>query len=665
MVNKDTDLKVALAKAQSTRSLENIFLTVTSNVVIALSLSLLLYFEDGGTLIFLWLGAAVTFALFRAWLVWRMKSAGLAESDPRRVLRTLTVLALVSGLLWCVVPLGFGAFSNKQNIDYIAFIMAGTTTGAIIQSLAYSPIALAFGAPLMGATLYRMISSGSGSGYIIAIDAIFLTLMLFRAARLGERGFIASQTKAFEAISLAESLAEANREVLNSYAAMERLARTDSLTGLSNRSHFQSFGDTACHSGKSVAFVLFDIDNFKSINDTRGHDTGDRVIRAVAEVLQSACHADDLPVRLGGDEFVVVLQGDDVANRSLVLANRLMAALRLPLTIGSHALSISCSIGVAVQTDSKINVDDLLARADVALYRAKDDGRACARVFDEQMQSELALQRCIDLDLPQALAQGELYLEFQPQVTMATLEVVGFEALLRWRHPRAGMIPPPNIIDAAVRLRLSGQITAFVGEHACEFLCALDRRQAPSVKVAVNVSPREFSMHSPASILKDITDKYGIDPRRIEIEITEEALFDPKHCVRELRRIDEYGFGLAIDDFGVGHSSISNLMTVELDTVKIDRSFVHGITASHQNQQLVAAIITVSQALGHKIVAEGVETEEDAESLRMLGCSCGQGWLYGRPMAAIEAIEWLSRSVHSESPSITPSMSDTVTCRSP
>jgi diguanylate cyclase (GGDEF)-like protein len=649
MANRDSDWKAsALAKAQASSSLENIVLTVASNVVIAISLSLLLYFEDGGTLIFWWLGAAVAYALFRAWRVSRMKSSGLAERDPRRVLRTLTILALGSGLLWCVVPLGFDAFSDKQNIDYVAFIMAGTTTGAIIQSLAYSPIALAFGAPLMTATLYRMVLSGSGSGYIIAIDAMFLTLMLFRAARLGERGFIASRITAFEATDLAESLAEANREVLNSNIALERLARTDSLTGLANRGHFQSFADAACHSGNGVAFVLFDIDNFKTINDTRGHDAGDRVIRTVADALRSACRADDLPVRLGGDEFVVILQGADVADRSVMLAERLTAALRLPVPVGSHALPITCSIGIAVQTDGETDVDDLLARADMALYRAKDDGRACIRVFDAQMHSELALQRCIDLDLPQALADGELYLEFQPQVAMATGEAIGFEALLRWRHPRAGMIPPPDVVNAAIRLRLLDKLTEFVGERTCRFLQALERGQLPPVKVSVNVSPREFSIHSPALILKALSDKYGVDPRRIEIEITEEALFDPKHCARELNRAKEYGFGLAIDDFGVGHSSISNLMTVELDTVKIDRSFIHGITDSRQNQQLVAAITAVALPLGCRIIAEGVETAAEALLLRMLGCSYGQGWLYGRPMPESEAIEWLARSAGNE-----------------
>jgi len=649
MATTDSDLKAsALAKAQARSSLENIVLTVVSNVVIAISLSLLLYFEDGGKLIFWWLGAAVAYALFRGWWVSRMKSSGLADSDPRRVLRTLTVLALGSGLLWCVVPLGFDAFADQQNIDYVAFIMAGTTTGAIIQSLAYSPISLAFGAPLMMATLYRMIVSGSDSGYIIAVDAVFLTLMLFRAARLGERGFVASQMTAFEATILADSLADAHREVLNSNTALERLARTDSLTGLANRGHFQSYADAACHSGSGVAFVLCDIDNFKTINDTRGHDAGDRVIRTVADLLRSACQADDLPVRLGGDEFVVILQGDDVAERSDVLAERLTAALRLPVQIGSHALSIGCSIGIAVQADGETNMDDLLARADVALYRAKDDGRACIRVFDAQMHRELALQRCIDLDLPQVLADGELYLEFQPQVAMATSEAIGFEALLRWKHPRAGMIPPPEIVNAAIRLRLLDKLTGFVGERACCLLRALDRRQLPPIKVSVNVSPREFSIHSPAFILKDLSDRYGVDPRRIEIEITEEALFDPKHCARELNRAKEYGFGLAIDDFGVGHSSISNLMTVELDAVKIDRSFIHGITASRQNQQLVAAITAVALPLGYRIIAEGVETEAEAQMLRMLGCSYGQGWLYGRPMAESEAIAWLARSVGDE-----------------
>jgi diguanylate cyclase (GGDEF)-like protein len=637
----------ALAQAQAKSALQHIYLTLLSNVLIAVSLAVLLYLDDGKTLIFQWLGAVVAMALLRAWWVSRMVSAGLESRDPQRVLRTLTVLAFASGLLWSVVPLAFGAFSNKENIDYIAFIMAGTTTGAIIQSLACSRVGLAFGAPVMVATLVRMLVSGSGSGYIIALDAIFLTFMLFRAALIGERSFITSQITAFDATDLANSLANANTEVLNSNRALEALARADPLTGLANRSHFRDAAHAACGAGRGVAFVLCDIDSFKTINDTRGHDAGDRVIEAMANLLRAVCQADDLPVRLGGDEFIVLLEGDGVTERSLALAERLTAALKAPLTIADISMTMTCSIGIAAHEGGPIDVEDLFARADAALYHAKADGRACTRIFDARMHEQLALQRCIDLDLPQALAQGRLHVEFQPQVAMASGEAIGFEALLRWRHPKAGMIPPPDIVRAAIRLKLSGQLLNFVGERACALLRAVERTDARPVNVAINVSPRELSIHSPASILKDLADRYGVDPRRIEIEITEEALFDPKQCARELQRIDHYGFGLAIDDFGVGHTSITNLMTMELDTIKIDRSFVRGIAANRQNQQLIAAIVAVARPLGHRIIAEGVETEDEAQALRMLGCSYGQGWLYGRPMVESEAVAWLTRSTRS------------------
>jgi len=568
-----------------------------------------------------------------AW-VWRMKSSGKIESDPARQLRKLTGMALVSGLLWSIVPLGLPAFSHAENVNDVVFIMAGTTTGAIIQSLAYSPMAIAFGAPLMGATILRMLISGSQVDYIVAVDVAFLTVMLFRAARLGERNFIASQTTAFEATDLAASLAQANQ-------ALESLVRTDSLTGLANRSHFRIVAAAACGSGRGVAFLLFDVDNFKTINDTRGHDAGDRVLIAVARLLRSACHGDDLPVRLGGDEFVVVLQGDNVAERSVALGERLMAALSQPLVIAGQALPVSCSIGIAADPDGSIGLEELSARADAALYRAKEDGRACMRVFDPEMHCALALQRRLDAELPAALIRRELHVEFQPQVAMATEEIIGFEALLRWKHPSAGLIPPPDIVSAAIRLRLSGQLTEFVGERVCAFLRALDRKKARNVRVAINVSPREFPIHSPASTLKAVSERYGVDPSRIEIEVTEEAMFDPKRCADELKLIDQYGFGLAIDDFGVGHSSIANLMAVEIDTIKIDRSFIHGIAGNRRDQQLVAAISAVALPLGHRIIAEGVENQADAELLRMLGCSYGQGWLYGRPMKEDDAIAWL------------------------
>ena len=644
MQTANTECKAAaLAKAQAASSLQNISLTLFANVAIATSLALLLYFREGGTLIFWWLGAAIAFAALRAGWVSHLKSSGRIERDAPRVLRNLTVMAFASGLLWSIVPLGLPAFSQAHNVNDVVFIMGGTTTGAIIQSLAYSPMAIAFGAPLMASTVLRMLISGSDVDYIVAADVAFLTLMLFRASRLGERNFIASQNVAIEATVLAESVAEANR-------ALERLVRTDSLTGLANRGHFRTVAAAACRSGRGVAFLLIDVDNFKMINDTRGHDAGDRVIQAVATLLRSACHADDLAVRLGGDEFVVVMQGDDVTGRSVAFGEWLMAALAQPLVIAGQVLPVSCSIGIAVDTDGNIDIEELSARADAALYRAKDDGRACMRVFDAEMQSALTQQRRLDAELPAALARRELHVEFQPQVAMATQEVIGFEALLRWKHPGAGLIPPPDIVSAAIRLRLSGQLTEFVGERVCAFLRALDRKKAPTVRVSINVSPREFPIHSPAQTLKTVSERYGVDPKRIEIEVTEEAMFDPKRCADELKLIDQYGFGLAIDDFGVGHSSIANLMGVEIDTIKIDRSFIHGIAKNRTDQQLVAAITAVALPLGHRIIAEGVENEEDAECLRMLGCSYGQGWLYGRPMKEDGAIAWLAQHRHAALP---------------
>ncbi|MGJ5036167.1 putative bifunctional diguanylate cyclase/phosphodiesterase [Bradyrhizobium sp. HKCCYLRH3059] len=635
MQTATTECKAAaLAKAQAASSLQNISLTMFANVAIATSLALLLYLREGGTLIFWWLGAAIVFAAFRAGWVSYLKSSGRIERDPQRVLRNLTIMAFASGVLWAIVPIALPAFSHAHNVNDVVFIMAGTTTGAIIQSLAYSRMAIAFGAPLMGATVLRMLISGSDVDYIVAVDVAFLTFMLFRAARLGERNFIASQKTAIEATVLAESVAEANH-------ALERLVRTDSLTGLANRSHFRTVAAAACRSGRGVAFLLIDVDNFKTINDARGHDAGDRVIQAIAALLQSACRGDDLPVRLGGDEFVVVMQGDDVASRSVALAEWLMAALAQPLAIAGQVLPVSCSIGIAAHAEGPIDLEELSARADVALYRAKDDGRACMRVFDAKMQSELTLQRRLDAELPAALARRELHVEFQPQVAMATQEVIGFEALLRWKHPSAGLIPPPDIVSAAIRLRLSGQLTEFVGERVCAFLRALDRKKAHGIRVSINVSPREFPLHSPAQTLKTVSERYGVDPHRIEIEVTEEAMFDPKRCADELKLIDQYGFGLAIDDFGVGHSSIANLMAVEIDTIKIDRSFIHGIAGNRRDQQLVAAITAVALPLGHRMIAEGVESEADAECLRMLGCSYGQGWLYGKPMKEDDAIAWL------------------------
>jgi len=640
LVNLTSSHRHALSVAQAQSALESLYVTLVSNIAIAVSLTLLIVFENGELHIVVWFASTVLLAAVRAWSAHEMKKAMSAEINPQGVLRTLTVFAFLSGLLWSIVPIAFDHLSSRQNIDLIAFIMAGSTTGAIIQSLAYSPISIAFGAPLMLATLYRLMSSGSSSSYVVAADALFLTMMLLRAALVGQWSFVASHVRTLEAVKLANSLEAANQRVSEVNQVLESMAWRDPLTGLANRAAFQEIAEDICKTGTGVSLALIDIDNFKVINDTRGHGVGDSVIRLLANQIRSICGEEDLPIRLGGDEFLVVFTGDEALRRAVEFADRLTASLLASITVGTVSIPVSCSIGIAAHTDTSIDVDALFSQADVALYRAKDAGRSCIRIFDKAMQANLDLQRSLDVDLQEAIRRHDLYLVFQPQVVMSTKNLIGFEALLRWKHPRLGMVAPPDIIDSALRLRLSEQLFRLISEQACAFARRISEQGIRDVKVAVNVSPREMCSHSPAKLLKEACHRHHVDPSSMEIEITEEALFDPKRCQAELTFIDECGFKLAIDDFGVGHSSISNLITVKIDTIKIDRSFVYGIAKNVRNQQLIAAISAVAMPLGQKIVAEGVENSEDEETLRILGCSVAQGWLYAKPMGSDEAIRW-------------------------
>lgn len=636
-----------LRAAQAASVLGNTSLTLAANIFIAASTAWLIWHSGGKSTVFVWLAVVSTFSIIRFALFFYISAVGSHADQPVRVLHALTVMSFVSGLSWTPVPLYFAVPGDGSVLGYIVFVMAGVTTGAIIQSLAYWRVAVAFGAPLMLSTVAMMVAEGNMIAYFLAANVTLLTLMLFRASIRSERSFTQSQNVAMRTSQLAQSLAVANGEISRSSQRLEHLANSDALTGLANRSVFNRRMEQlfdGCRRGQTeVALLLIDLDKFKTVNDTRGHSAGDALLKAVAARLAAICAANDLAVRLGGDEFAVVLSGADLDARVNATVLELMRRISQPITFGGHDIIPGASIGVAFAPRHAADGDDLYACADLALYRAKLEGRRQIRFFDAALKDRLDYERALDRDLATAIDNGWLEVHFQPQVDMLRDEVTGFEALVRWWHPEIGAISPPDIIRAAAKLQLSELLTGYVVDRACRFLRALDAEGHAGAKVSVNMSPAELGAYDPVRLLSGITARHQVDPARIEVEITEDAILDPRKVERALAGLRKAGFGLAVDDFGMGHSSLAHLISLKIDRLKIDRHFVTDISSNLHSQALVAALVSVGRALDMELVLEGVETAADAETLRLLGCRTGQGWLFGKAMAPAEAMDWLKR----------------------
>jgi diguanylate cyclase (GGDEF)-like protein len=530
-------------------------------------------------------------------------------------------------------------------MGYVIFILAGMATGAIIQSLVYWPQAVAFGAPLVFSIVWVLLKSGGPVDYLIASNVFLLSVMLARASVLGEKGFRQSKGTALRAMSLAESLTKANREIGRSHRALEQIANNDPLTGLSNRTVFnrqmEALDKAIADDGSQWALILLDIDKFKSINDGHGHHVGDQVLRYVAESMEALAGSNDLAVRLGGDEFALLVKGDACQARAVAFAEALLARLANLNDRAEFPAGIGASIGIALAPAQASNSSDLYAYADLALYKAKEDGRKCIRLFDDALGKRLAIKRTLQRDLGPAIETGEIEVHFQPQVVMATGKPTGFEALIRWNHPNIGPVSPEEIVATANDLGLSRDLAVMTTRRACAFILEANRRSGERLAIGVNLSPREFNHYSPADLIVETVRESGLSPDLFEIEITEEALLDPKKAVSEIERFKAFGLRVAVDDFGMGHSSLAYLLDLKIDRLKVDRSFVAGIDKSRHNQALVIALVSVGRSLDIDLVMEGVETEGEAETLRMLGCKTGQGWLYGRAMPPEQALAFL------------------------
>ena len=440
-------------------------------------------------------------------------------------------------------------------------------------------------------------------------------------------------------------LAAANRQLENEIeqrhaieARNAYLARHDILTGLGNRLMLRERLASALSeggaAGASRTCVLFiDLDGFKSVNDGLGHGFGDALLKIVAERLRAETGAGDHVVRLGGDEFAVLTQSDSGVERASRLASRLIEALSAPATLDGNPVHVGASIGVALAGVDGYSCEDLMKAADMALYRAKSEGRGVWRVFDPAMDACAQSRRLLELDLRNALSEGELALFYQPLVDVKTQAITGFEALMRWRHPERGYVSPAEFIPVAEDLGLIVPL----GEWALRQACMEAVKWPARVKIAVNLSPIQFQRGNLVPSVVGALAASGLAPRRLELEITESVLLDKSAAnLDTLKALRELGVRIAMDDFGTGYSSLSYLRSFPFDKIKIDQSFIRDLGTGAESQAIVDAITGLGVSFGITTTAEGVETRAQFDLLSGNGCNEVQGRLFSMPVPAKE-----------------------------
>ncbi|TAN76320.1 MAG: EAL domain-containing protein, partial [Magnetospirillum sp.] len=452
-----------------------------------------------------------------------------------------------------------------------------------------------------------------------------------------------AQGKVLHFVSLSSDMTELHIKT----EQIRHQAYHDALTGLPNRLLLHDRLGQAIEVAKreeaEVAVMFIDLDRFKMVNDSLGHEAGDSLLLEVSLRLQERLRKSDTIARLGGDEFVVVLSFADSLGEVAEVAESIIGRFRAPVMVADHEMRVTASIGIAMFPRDGDDVGTLMRNADTAMYGAKGSGRNTFRFFDPAMNAEVVERLNLEEALRRALENGEFVLHYQPKVNLREGGVVGAEALIRWMSPDRGMVAPDRFIPLAEETGQILEIGAWVLEESFRQTADWARRGLPPLKVAVNVSARQFLAPGFADTVAGLLTSHALDPALIEIELTESAVMaEPDRAVAHMLRLRQLGLGVAVDDFGTGYSSLSYLKRLPLTTVKIDRSFVSGVDLAPDNAAIIGAILGLAEALRLDVVAEGIETEGEERYLTTAGCRIAQGYRYARPLAP-EAFEtWLA-----------------------
>ncbi|HMD29008.1 MAG TPA: EAL domain-containing protein [Steroidobacteraceae bacterium] len=443
---------------------------------------------------------------------------------------------------------------------------------------------------------------------------------------------------------------KAEQQIIENQQRLDRMAHHDQLTGLPNRHYLTSFLPQAIEEAKAantmLGVVFLDLDRFKHINDTRGHETGDKLLQEVAQRLRGCVRDSDVVIRMGGDEFVVVFRNVKTYDEVTIGAGRIIETLNRPIIIDRHQLQTTGSVGVSLYPRDGADMGELLKHSDTAMYQAKDRGRNNVQMFSHAMNRKLKHRVAVEASLREALRLKQFDVHYQPFVNLLTRKIVGLEALMRWSHPVHGMIPADQFIPVAEETGLIVPMGNFVLHRTLQTMSAWRKAGAILVPVSLNIAPAQLQKGELQSTIAALLKTHDLRPEMVQLEMTERAMFDSHAPAGENRqdtiaRLRDLGIKIAIDDFGTGYSSLSYLKNWRVDTLKIDRSFVRDLVTDSSDLTIVSAIIAIARHLHIQVIAEGIEAYQQAEILRKLGCLIGQGFLFARPMPAEQCLELL------------------------
>jgi diguanylate cyclase (GGDEF)-like protein/PAS domain S-box-containing protein len=484
------------------------------------------------------------------------------------------------------------------------------------------------------------IQAANGTCILVTRDGVQLGIENTVTPIHDEDGVVTGSVVAFHDVSAARAKS----------LEMSHLAQNDPLTGLPNRVLFNDrltqAISLAVRQDKQLAVMFVDLDQFKKINDSLGHSVGDKLLQSVAERLVNSVRRTDAVSRHGGDEFVVLLSQIEHEEDAAVSARKILRALAVPHTVDNKNLDISVSLGVSTYPSDGPDVENLINKADTAMYEAKKLGRNNYQFFRKDMQVRLADRQLLERDLRYALRRNEFLLHYQPKFNLQRGQITGMESLIRWVHPQRGMVPPAQFIPIAEECGLILPIGQWVLLEACRQARAWSDSGLGIVPIAVNVSAAEFGDKDFISGVRAVLIATGVEPRNLELELTESVLMqDAESTVRTLGALKTMGVTLAIDDFGTGYSSFTYLRRFPVDTLKLDQSFVQEISEDPGDATIVSAMINVANSLNLRVIAEGVETRAQLKFLQSHGCGEGQGYYFSHPVAAEHAGKLLETGI--------------------
>ena len=552
-----------------------------------------------------------------------------------RIVAASVLIAIVAAVaaLW----LAFTLRSGNNLLGHAKKAGAAVVMGLAIIAMHYTGMEAARFDPGAICTTQSGVD-GNWLGVLVGVSALSLLSMALLLSVVDSR--LASRTA-----SLVRSLSHANRK-------LHHLALHDNLTRLPNRSLLEDRIGQAIHAGerngKRFAVMFLDLDRFKTINDSLGHHYGDKLLQGVAERLSSCLRAEDTVARLGGDEFVVLLGDIASPNAVSTIAQKLLDTLAAPIMIEQQQQSVSVSVGISVYPEDGASLRELMSNADSAMYHAKKMGRANYQFFAPQMNAAASTRLKLEQALRLGLQRNEFSLHYQPKVDVSTGAVVAMEALVRWHCPERGLVAPGEFISVCEEIGLIIPLGAWVLREACRQNRAWQLAGLPQLRVAVNLSAYQFRQNDLPEFVATVLREEGLAPSCLELEVTESVVMhNPADAACILQRLHAQGIHISVDDFGTGYSSLSYLKQFRLDTLKIDRSFVSHISTDADDAAIVRSVIALAHSLRLKVIAEGVETDEQLAYLRELGCDEYQGYLRSKPLPAAQFEDLLRKSQES------------------